>query len=290
MKLKKVLAATLAGTMVMASAATVFASETIVGDGWWVSGTYQTNEHSSEYTITGDGTWNIALTTAGYSGTGDDGVDWTVAPAFCVELISDIDGTTGYITSTCFADGWTVDAGDSVEITGVTSGGNGAATNTGDVWYITVTREGQDFSMEYYQNDTKVIKQSFSNTTFSEEASLHLIAQTGAFTAEITTDGSEPSVEAYTEEWDFASWAAEQDGTTVTADTEADSEDADSEAADSEDADSEAAESDDAATTSDSSDTAEESDGLSTGAIAAIVIVVIVVIAVIVVVATKKKK
>lgn len=270
MKMKKVLAAILAGTMVMASAATVFASETIVGDGWWAIGECATNEHSSSYTITGDGTWNIALTTAGYVTQYGD----PVQPAFCVEMICDIDGETGYITSTCYADGWMA-AATCDEITGVTSGGNGAATNTGDVWAITVTREGQDFYLEYYQNDKKVIKQSFINTNFTEEVSLYLIAQTGEFLAEITTDGSEASVDAYTEDWDYVSWAEENGYTLASADTEASADAADADAAE---------------TAEDADDSTEESSGLSTGAIAAIVIVVIVVIAVIVVLATKKKK
>ena len=273
MKMKKVLAAMLAGTMVMASAATVFASETIVGDGWWTTGECATNEHSSSYTITGDGTWNIAVTTAGYSD--QDGNP--IAPAFCVEMISTVDEGTTYITSTCYADGWIAEAATCDEITGVTSGGNGASTYTGDIWAITVTREGQDFYLEYYQNDEKVIKQSFINTNFSEEVSLYLIAQTGELLAEITTDGSEASVDAYTEDWDYVSWAEENGYTLASADTES----ADTEASDDADA-AEAAE--------DADDSTEESSGLSTGAIVAIVIVVIVVIAVIVVLATRKKK
>ncbi len=292
MKLKKVLAATLAGTMVMASAATVFASETIVGDGWWGDGTCAVNEVSDDYYITGDGTWNIAIATQAYGGTTDEGYDsdWTTPPAFVVELYvpEELDY---YYTSTCFGDMWEYGSMTFESTSGDTDGTSSWSTATGDVWAIEVTRDGQDFYMTYYLNGNIVIKQSMLGTNMPDTCALHILAETGAITYEVTTDGTVPEIEAITEDWDYATWLAEQTGTTTSTDTEADSEDADSEAADSEDADSEAAESDDAATTSDSSsDTAEESDGLSTGAIAAIVIVVIVVIAVIVLVAKNKNK
>lgn len=209
MKMKKVLAAVMAGTMVMASAVTVSA-ETLTGTAWW-----DANNQFVENEVSGDGTWTYTIKLQA----GDDGA--LAGGAFTVEAH---DADDKWITTTSANDAWTGGAGG-VEgtIGGNTAGGNGYVAGTAadgsavDTYTVKVTRTGNDWKINYYEGtDTVLNILSCTGANLADDVTLKVTSQVGIYDVTFAEgDGAAAS----TDDGNDDSEAASNDDSASTDDT-----------------------------------------------------------------------
>ncbi len=182
MKARRWLAALLAGTMVLGSVASVSA-ETLSGTSWWED--YQVGEHTA---VTGDGSWSYTIHA-------DELVDGY--GAFVVEMFdnADDDGNvtddSRYLTTTSDRDSWT--ANDPAGNLDTASDGSSGVPDAGDL-VVEITREGQNFRVEYYTftDETAVNLNyivTFTDSDFGETVYWRVMAQVGTFTFSDLTAG-----------------------------------------------------------------------------------------------------
>lgn len=197
MKMKKVLAAALAGTMVLGTAVTVSA-ETVTNYAWWQE---SANHVSTKQTISGDGTWTFAVTcekgTVGVDGTESyeytynaEGTDYyvnlsddveTAYAAFSIELYDA--GNNGYITGGSDNNVWVAEgygSGSSVSGANVTA----SEMKPGETYSVTITRAGNDFKIviRNESTDTKLCQFKITpDVTASNDMLAYIMPQAGQF-------------------------------------------------------------------------------------------------------------
>ncbi len=175
MRLKKIVACTVAATMVLGSLSMVSAAETLTGTAWWTG-----METSSESTLPADYcSWTYTIESE------SDG------PAFNVEVY---DSEGYYITTGSIGDAWYaapegVDAattGDTITGTADDTGDSSVYDdiNNGDIVTVTIERADSDFAFTYSNNGRQIVA---NNTVLSGTVSAHVMAQWGT----ITIDGAD---------------------------------------------------------------------------------------------------
>ena len=194
MKMKKVLAALLAGTMILGGTVAVSAENIVGGDAWWPG----PDGHSgAEIQTDGDGEWTYDIKV----NRGDDGT--LLGGAFVVECYDD---AGVYLTVTSANDGWVYGV-ENGEVTGASAGGNGYTVGVADdgsevdTYKMVVTRTDGNWEFDLFENGDKAIsKIKFPNAAIGEKTTLHFYAQIGDYDVTIAGDDSSSSDDSDAEE------------------------------------------------------------------------------------------
>lgn len=153
-------------------------AEILTGTAWWTG-----HQVGKNYPLKGDGTLDLFI---GYIGGLDGG-------AFNVELVSD---GKKYITTGSDINIWTAE-----DATGVVGGGTEgmASIAAGHKYKVSVTRQGQDFTIIYFDmtDNKEHCKLTATGTNMGEDVNIHVMAQIGKYMVS-TSDFDMPDVNVTT--------------------------------------------------------------------------------------------
>ncbi len=153
-------------------------AEILTGTAWWDG-----LQRGKDYPLKGDGTLDLFI---GYIGGLDGG-------AFNVELVSD---GKKYITTGSDINIWTAE-----DATGVVGGGTEdmASIAAGHKYKVSVTRQGQDFTIIYFDmtDNKEHCKLTATGTNMGEDVNIHVMAQIGKYMVS-TSDFDMPDVNVTT--------------------------------------------------------------------------------------------